>query len=447
MSTTHPPVAAATPPLPDRGLPPGPPPDRATPLPPHAARHLSADGVRIADGVRALQPRIRELAAQAEQDGRLAPEIIQALTDLGLYRAVAPLELGGYALGARDIAEISSALGKGDASAGWTFLVACSLRMVSAFGPELTRDLYSRLDGHVGPLAAGGSTFASITGTATRVDAGWQVEGKWTYVSGNHDAAWLFGGVAWTDGDRSGHALIMMDPAELTRLDDWHVSGMSASDSNSVVTTAPIFVPDAHFVDMAELPMHMDSVAERYQGLAYQAKTRTSMMSVAVLNIGILVGMAEGAFEVFADLAQKRKPFSPPYPSVAEMASAQVAAGKAKAMIDVAQAILLQYADEIDQLATEGVDYTAEEEAQGSMNLAYAGQLCQDAINLCVRILGSSVMTLSNPLQRFSRDAQVILSHGALRAESLAEITGRRLLGQPPFDMFAAGLQNKANQK
>jgi alkylation response protein AidB-like acyl-CoA dehydrogenase len=427
-------------------LPPGPPAERTTPRDDLAARHLSDEGRRIADGVRDLQPRIRELAAQAEQDGRLSPEIIQAFTDLGLYRTVVPKEYGGYALGARDIAEIAAALGQGDASAGWTFLVACGLRMVSTFPKRLVDDLYSRLDGHAGPAAAGGSTFAAITGTATRTPGGWMVEGKWTYVSGNHDAAWLCGGVAWSDDHRHGHALIMMDPRQLDRLDDWHVSGMMASDSNSVITTAPIFVPDHHFVDMAQLPLHMNSASERYTGLAYRAQARASMISVAVLNIGILVGMAEGAFEVFTELAQKRKPFSPPYPSVAAMASSQVAAGKARAWINVARATLLQYADEVDELATRGVDYTAEEEAQGSMDLAYAGSLCQDAINLCVRILGSSVMTLSNPLQRYSRDAQVILSHGALRMESLAEISGRRLLGEPPFDMFAAGLQNKGAQ-
>lgn len=428
-------------------LPLAPPPERATPLEPPAPRYLSDHGRRIAAGIRDLEPRIRELGAEAEQNGRLHPEILGALTELGLYRAVAPLDYGGYALGARDVAEIAMALGRGDAAAGWTFLVAGSLRMVSTFGPDLTADLYSRLDGHVEPLAAGGSAFAAITGTAIRVDGGWTVEGKWTYVSGNHNAAWIFGGVAWTDGDRSGHGLIMMDPADLTTLDDWHVSGMSASDSNSLVTTAPIFIPDAHFVDMAELPIYMSTVSDRFDGLAYQAKARGSMMTVAVLNIGILVGMAEGAFEVFADLAQKRKPFSPPYPSVAEMPSSQVAAGKAKAMIGVAKATLMTYADQIDHLATAGEDYTADEEAQGSLDLAYAGQLCHDAINLFVRTLGSSVMTLSNPLQRYSRDAQVILSHGALRIESLAEISGRRLLGQPPFDMFAAGLQNKPVQK
>lgn len=441
--TLRPPLPTGLP----AGLPPGPPPERTTPLDAPASRYLSDEGKRIASGARALQARVRELAPAAEQDGHLSSEILQAFTDLGLYRATAPIEYGGYALGARDIAEISVALGKGDAAASWTFLVATSLRMVSTFPKQLVDDLYSRLDGHVGPLAAGGSTFAAVTGKATRVEGGWSVEGKWTYASGNHDAAWLFGGAAWTDGDRSGHGLIMMDPAELERLDDWHVAGMSASDSNSIVTTKPIFVPDHRFVDMAELPFYMDHGADRFTGPAYEAKTRASMTTTSVLLIAAIVGMAEGAFEIFQELAPKRKPFSPPYDTIAEMASSQIAAARAKALIGVAKATVLQYADEIDNLAAQGVDYTAGEESQAAVELAFAGQLAKDAIDLVLRIVGSSAMALSSPLQRFSRDAAVILSHGAMRIESIAEISGRRLLGQPPFDMFAAGLQNKATQK
>lgn len=428
-------------------LPPGPPPERPGPLDAPASRYLSDEAQRLAAGVRALQPRIRELAPEAEQRGRLSTEILEAFTKLGLYRACAPIEYGGYALGARDIAEIARALGQGDAAANWSFFVGTSLRMVSSFPKPLVDELYSRLEGHAGPLAAGGSTFAAVTGKATRAEGGWNVEGKWTYVSGNHDAAWLFGGAAWVDGNRSGHALIMIDPVDIAPLDDWHVAGMMASDSNSIVTTTPMFVPDHRFVDMAELPLHIDSAAERFTGLAYEAKTRASMMTATVLNMAALVGMAEGALENFQELAPKRKPFSPPYDSIAEMSSSQVAAGKAKALIGVASATVLQYADEIDNLAVRGEDYTGDEEAQGCTDLAFAGQLAKDAIDLILRIVGSSGMALSSPLQRYSRDAGVILSHGAMRLESLAEISGRRILGQPPFNMFAGGLQDKSAQK
>jgi alkylation response protein AidB-like acyl-CoA dehydrogenase len=171
------------------------------------------------------------------------------------------------------------------------------------------------------------------------------------------------------------------------------------------------------------------------------------MTTATILIMSAVIGMAEGAFEVFQQLAPKRKPFSPPYDTIAEMATSQVAAAKAKALISVAKATVYEYADEIDNLAALGEDYTANEEAQASVDLSYAGQLAKEAIDLVLRIVGSSAMSLSSPLQRYSRDAMVILSHGATRLESVAEISGRRLLGQPPFDMFSAGLQNKAAQK
>jgi len=409
-------------------------------------RHLSAEGRRISAAIAELRPTIRAQAARAEQQGRLSDELIAELARIGLYRVVAPVEYGGLALGARDVAEIARELGRGDACAGWTFLVASSLRMVSTFPKELVEDLYRAADTWLGPLAAGGSTFAAVTGTAQRAPGGWMVKGKWTFASGNHHANWIFGGVLWTDDDEDGHGLVMMEPSDLTRLDDWSVSGMSASDSNTMVATEEFFVPDAHFVSMRDLPLHMDAASSRYGGLAYQAKARGSMMTVMVLNVAILVGMAQGCFELFAEQVGQRKPFSPPYPSVAQMASTQVAAGKAQAMIDAAETVVLRYADWIDEVATAGGDFAAADEARASIDLSYAGHLGLDAIDLMQRIVGSSAVSLSNPIQRFDRDARVILSHGALRLEPLAEIAGRHLLGLPPFDMFAGGLQNKGGR-
>lgn len=416
--------------------------------PPSSAfdRYLSSEGRRIASAVAELRPVIRAGAAEAEQRGRLSDSLVAEFARIGLYRAAAPIEYGGHALGARDIAEIARELGRGDSSAGWTFLVASSLRMVSAFPQALVDDLYRAIDVWQGPIAAGGSTFAAVTGSARRAVGGWTVKGTWRFASGNHHANWIFGGVQWRDGDEAGHGLVMMEPSNLQRLDDWHVSGMAASDSNTLVATEEFFVPDHHFVDMQDLPLHMDSASTRYSGLAYQAKATGSMMTVMVLNMAVIVGVAEACFELFVEQVNKRKPFSPPYPSVAAMASTQVAAGKARAMIDAAEAVVLRYADWIDQVATEGADFTPAAEAQASIDMSYAGHMCLDAMDLMFRIVGSSAVSLNNPIQRFGRDARVMLSHGALRLEPLAEIAGRHLLGLPPFDIFAAGLQNKSGR-
>lgn len=410
------------------------------------ARFLTDEGRRMAAAVAELRPQIQAEAREAEQRRMLSDELVAKLTDTGIYRAVVPIEYGGLALGARDLAEVTQELGRGDASASWSFMVAGGARMVSTFPKPLVDYLYSDIDDWKGPYNAGGSTFAAVTGEARRVEGGWMIEGKWTFVSGNHHAARIFGGVHWVDGEREGHGLVVFEPDQLERVDDWAVAGMSASDSNSMRTTSPVFVPDFRFVDMGELPMLMGSAFERYTGLAYRAKMRASMLTVSVITIGMVIGMAEACFDAF--VAQtKKQPFSPPYPSVAEMATSQAAAGMARAKINLARHTLLHYADAIDAHATEGTDFTAPEEAQASLDLAYAGQLCEDAMQGMIKIIGSSAYALSNPIQRYVRDAAVILSHGAMRLASLAEISGRQLLGQPPFDMFAAGLQNKGGQK
>jgi alkylation response protein AidB-like acyl-CoA dehydrogenase len=414
---------------------------------PHLTQFLSDEGRRMADAIEELAPTIRAQAVEAETRGRLSDEVIARLTDIGLYKTVRPLEYGGYALGARDTAEIAQALGRADASAGWTFLVASSLRMVSTFPKALVDDLYDGADEWAGPPAAGGSTFAAITGTGRKVDGGWMVKGKWTFVSGNHHAKRIFGGLAWTDGARSGHGLVMFDADQLVRLDDWHVSGMSASDSNSMVAEDEVFVPDHRFVDMAELPKHMDSASSRYTGLAYQAQALGSMLTVMVLNIGNILGIGQTAFDLFVEQSQTKKPFSPPYPSLAVMPAVQITAGKARARLTAAEKVLLSWAHEIDLVASSGRDFHPAEEAQASLDLSYAGSLVAEALDMIQQAIGTSTVPLSNPIQRYVRDVRVILTHGAIRLEPLAEISGRHLLGQPPFDMFAGGLQNKEATK
>lgn len=127
------------------------------------------------------------------------------------------------------------------------------------------------------------------------------------------------------------------------------------------------------------------------------------------------------------------------------MASAQVAAGKALAMIKVAQATIESYADQVDARTAEGQDFTHDEDSEASLTLAYVASLCEDAINLLQKTLGSSTMSLNNPIQRFVRDVRVLASHGAVRLDPQAEVNGRRLLGITPFPMFAGAVPERAN--
>jgi len=118
-------------------------------------------------------------------------------------------------------------------------------------------------------------------------------------------------------------------------------------------------------------------------------------------------------------------------------------------MIKVAQATIEGCADQVDARTAAGLDFTHDEDSETSLSLAYVASLCEDAISLLQKTLGSSTMALTNPIQRFVRDIRVLTSHGAVRLDPQAEVNGRRLLGLKPFPMFGGAVpeRGQVNEK
>jgi alkylation response protein AidB-like acyl-CoA dehydrogenase len=402
---------------------------------------LSDTGRRIRDTARALVPVLLKNAQEGEALGALPAETLQAMHETGVFKIHLPIELGGYALGARDTVEIIAALGEGDGSAAWTVFVAGGIRNLLGFPEQTVQEVFKEVDTWVGPLAVGASVFATSVGSARRADGGWLVSGRWPFGSGCKHAAWAVVGVAYEDGEgrpRRGMAVLCRE--QYTILDDWKVMGLQATSSNSVAAEEETFVPDHRFVDMADFPAVMDSVSRRYSGIGFRNGARSLMLITCLSNVAIALGMARGTLQSFAEQAKSRKPFNLPYPTVADMPSAQVAAGTARAMINLAESAILRHADEVDRRAMAGTDFTADEEIEITMDLVYAVKLCADAIDRLQLTLGSSTVALKNPVQRFARDVRVLATHGAIRFDPLAELSGRQALGLEPFPMFAVGV-------
>ncbi|OIJ62846.1 acyl-CoA dehydrogenase family protein [Streptomyces mangrovisoli] len=417
--------------------------------PPHAtgsgttteSEFLSDTGRRIRDASRALIPLLRADAQAGEALGALPPETLRAMHEAGVFKICVPVELGGHALGARDTVEIVTALGEGDGSAAWTVFVAGGIRNLLGFPEQTVDEVFKEIDSWIGPLAVGASVFSTSVGTARRTDGGWLVSGQWAFGSGCKHAAWAVVGVGHegADGDpRRGMAVLSRE--QFTILDDWKVMGLQGTSSNSVTVDGEAFVPDHRFVDIADFPAVMDSVQRRYSGIGFRNGTRALMLITCLSNVAIALGMARGTLECFTEQAKARRPFNLPYPRVADMPSAQVAVGTARAMVNLAGNTILRHADEVDRRALAGTDFTPDEESEITMDLVYAVRLCADAIDRLQLTLGSSTVALKNPVQRFARDVRVLATHGAIRFDPLAELSGRQALGLPPFPMFAGGV-------
>ncbi|UVH57764.1 oxidoreductase [Variovorax paradoxus] len=415
-------------------------------MPPGAAAkfaqspYLSEAGQRIRDDLSGKLDLLRTHAREGEELGVLAPATLQALHDAGAFKITLPIELGGYALGARDTAEIVNVLGRADASAGWTVIVSSAARNTLAFSQRARDEVFSEVDSWVGPLMFGATILAPHVGEGRKVEGGFMVKGKWPFGSGCRIAAWGSVGIGYVDPETGAHrramGIVSRDQYEI--LDDWKVMGLMATSSNSVRAAEEVFVPEYRVVHMDQLIGLIDGLRGKYHGLGFMHSPIGSMVAMTIAFASLACGMARGALAAFVEQAKKRPPFNVPYATMSEMASIQVVAGKARAIVNAAEAVIYRHADEVDRRALAGEDFLPPDEPEITMDLVHQIHECLKAIDGFQLALGSSTVSLTNPIQRFVRDIHVLATHGAFRIDPMAEINGRDMLGLPPFPMLAA---------
>lgn len=234
--------------------------------------------------------------------------------------------------------------------------------------------------------------------------------------------------------------MVLLERGQYEIVDDWKVMGLCGSSSNSVTVPADVFVPEHRFADLADLPTNLGNLRNRFGGLGYRLDGLGLMLIVAMETMAITLGMARGAFDCFVAQCEKKKPFNLPYETLAATPSIEVVAGKTRAMINAAEALIFSRADHIDRKATAGEAFTPSEESEIMMDFVHAGNVCGAAIDMIQIALGSFTVSLSNPIQRYARDTRVALTHGSTRLDPAAEISGRQLMGLPPLSAFAAAV-------
>ena len=405
----------------------------------HESAFSSEQGRRIRDAVRSLVPLIRESAPEGEKLGCLPSSTLEALNKAGAFRLSLPEKFGGYALGARDLAEIISEIARGDGSAGWIAMIASGFARVMLTFPDSTvEEVYRHARDWQGPVVASASLFSDRIQRARRVEGGYLVEGggKWGFASGCKHTAFVVVG-AQVDDVRG---MMLLERGQYEIVDDWQVMGLCGSSSNSIVVKDDVFVPEHRFADLANLPANLDNLRNRFPGLGYQLDGLGLMLIVAMETMAITLGMARGAYECFVEQCASKKPFNLPYDTLAATPSIQVVAGKTRAMINAAEALIFSRADYIDRKAMASSAFMPAEEAEVMMDLVHAGNVCGAAVDMIQIALGSFTVSLKNPIQRYARDIRVALTHGSTRLDPVSEISGRQLMGLPPFAAFAAAV-------
>ncbi|MEW1780063.1 acyl-CoA dehydrogenase family protein [Streptomyces sp. NPDC086777] len=184
----------------------------------------------LVERVHALQPLVRSHALRAERQVRVTAEVVEALAGAGIHRMNVPRRHGGYQSSLRTqvdaLSEVSAACG----SAGFMALIQAGCAFIAALFPDEAQDeIFTHPDVRVGGTLVPGSK-------AVAVDGGCLVSGNSPFATGCQDADWHLLTASADTGQGPPEMLWLAIPmTDLTVLDDWNVSALTRSGSNTVV--------------------------------------------------------------------------------------------------------------------------------------------------------------------------------------------------------------------
>ncbi len=145
----------------------------------------------------AMIQRLKERAPLTEQTRHLLPETVREFTEAGFFRIVQPKRFGGFELGIDVLEDVVVEIGRGCGSSAWCMAILGGHSWFSALFNEAGQcDLYGD-EGHV--IMA---TNLSGNGRARRVDGGYELSGRFIYLSGCDVANWLCVGAMVLDRER-----------------------------------------------------------------------------------------------------------------------------------------------------------------------------------------------------------------------------------------------------
>jgi 3-hydroxy-9,10-secoandrosta-1,3,5(10)-triene-9,17-dione monooxygenase len=392
-----------------------------------AARRVSASTARstcaiLVERARALHPLLSRNAAATDRERRIPEENIDALAEAGLLSLGIPARFGGLEAPIRTQLEVSAALGEACGSTGWVAQNINAAEVVAGmFADSAQQEVWGE-----NPCARVVGSQAP-TDDVQRVDGGWEISGRWPWLSGSYHADWAFLGfpLAGSPGERRTPAFGLV-PLSAGRIEDtWFVTGMRGTCSNTLVLEK-VFVPD-HRVLEALSALEGKVPTEHVDEALYQSALGPVLILILV---GSQIGLARAALSIVREKAPKRAISYTSYASQSESVGFQIQVGEAAVQIEAARLLALDAADRIDQTARAGERMPYDERVRVRTEAAWVCRQLRRAVGDLVDAHGASTFAEANPLQRVWRDLNAAARHAMLTTQVGFELLGKELLGR-----------------
>jgi 3-hydroxy-9,10-secoandrosta-1,3,5(10)-triene-9,17-dione monooxygenase len=373
----------------------------------------------------ALVPELAKGAQKTIEARKLLPESVALLKQARVNRILQPARCGGLELSMHVHLDAVAEVARGCGSTGWCLGVYHAHSwLLGLFGGKAQDEVYgTNADTIVSAVLA-------PRGKAKRVPGGFRLSGFWPFCSGVHHAQWVILGelILGDDGSMVDAGVMVMPVADIAIKDDWYVTGLTGTGSNSVVVN-DVFVPEHRFISIPA------AIAGNSPGAALHRSNLYFSAPVPVLALFICspaIGIARRGLDAFKSKLPGRVVSYTFDEKQIDMPVTHIQVGEAATRIDAANLILHSMIDEIEEHAVARTEMPFLRRAKARMDCAYAVRLCLEAIEPLVFASSGSGLAEANPLQMAVRDLRGINAHGLLSLPTNAEMYGRLALGLPP---------------
>jgi alkylation response protein AidB-like acyl-CoA dehydrogenase len=360
------------------------------------------EGASLASIARSLEPLIRE-HAQAIEDGRVPQELVDALYDTGVFRAMLPREVGGLEAEPVEWLAMIEELARVNASVGWLAFINSGVGLTF-----LDPERYERFRARAGGRLILAMSLGRMGGKAVRVDGGYRISGRWPFASGSPFATWLGGmsAVCGADGtpavDASGQPqrLLAIWPADQARLiDTWDGLGLRGTGSGDI-EISDLFVPD-------------EQVNPGFYGPPTYDRALFRIKEMPEVGHGAhALGIACAALAAFTDAVNARPaPGSSRQQAMGHVQADQIAFARADALVRAARALLHETAGAAYQAAGLYPELPLELRVRLREANIFAVRSAKEAVGLVFDMAGSGAVYRGRPIEAAFRDISTAANH------------------------------------
>lgn len=382
--------------------------------------------VDVLAAARALTPRIRDGAAQAEREGRLPAALVREMNDAGLFHMFVTAAADGAELDPLTAARVIEEVSFADGAAGWCVMIASQNGAFSGYFDEKdAREIW----GNGGIVCGTANPVGRATPEMRDGIDGFCVSGNWGFASGSSHATAFVAESTIYDGDTprrdaDGNLVtrVLLFPREAVTIHDtWDTTGLRATASND-------FSIDGAWC-AASRGMQM-LVSQPRQPWPLHGALWLMFTTHGAQGLG----MARAAIASASEIARTKIAWGSHRP-LSEQPRTQLAVAEATALVESARAYLYQSIEQAwaEVLANGSADALTRSRVR--LATSHAVRASTRAVDLVHDAVGTASVFRKNPIERQYRDMHTAAAHVMISPLTM-EAAGRVELGleaQFPF--------------